>query len=71
MRTSLDYDVVLTTYEMMVSQVSKYVLSKAVRWRYVIMDEGHKIKNEHSQISGQMRQVRNEGRIILTEPRSK
>ena len=65
-RDPLCLDVVLTTYDMMVSQVSRYALSQQLRWRYVIMDEGHKIKNEDSGISQQMRRVMSEGRIILT-----
>ncbi len=34
--------------------------------RYVVMDEGHKIKNEEAQVSKAMQLVKSEGRIILT-----
>ena len=44
----------------------KYGLSTQIYWRYVILDEGHKVKNETSNISIQMSKVRSQGRIILT-----
>jgi SNF2 family DNA or RNA helicase len=66
LRSPLSVDVVVTTYEMMVSNNMRHTLSVQVYWRYVVMDEGHKVKNELSGISQQMAKVRSEGRIILT-----
>ena len=64
--TPLNIDVVVTTYEMMVSTNMKFTLGSQIFWRYVVLDEGHKVKNELSNISMQMSKVRSEGRIILT-----
>ena len=67
MRDPLSIDVVLSTYEMMVSPNTRHIMGgRSVKWRYVVIDEGHKIKNEMSQISEQMARVGSEGRIILT-----
>ena len=66
LRTPLDVDIVVTTYDMMTSNNMRYALSNQIYWRYVVMDEGHKIKNELSGISQQMQKVRSEGRLILT-----
>ena len=66
LRTPLSVDVVVTTYDMMTSNNMNYALSKQIYWRYVVMDEGHKIKNELSGVSQQMARVRSEGRLILT-----
>ena len=62
----LSIDVVVTTYEMMVSKNTKHLLSSRVMWRYVVIDEGHKVKNEMTNISNQMLRVNSEGRILLT-----
>ncbi len=62
----LSIDVVVTTYEMMVSKNTKHLLAQRVVWRYVVIDEGHKVKNEMTNISNQMLRVNSEGRILLT-----
>ena len=64
--TPLKIDVVVTTYDMMVSTNMKYTLGSSIYWQYVILDEGHKVKNELSNISKQMLKVRSYGKIILT-----
>jgi SNF2 family DNA or RNA helicase len=42
------YDVALTTYEMVNS--ANYYFSR-VHWRHVVLDEGHRIKNEETLVS--------------------
>ena len=49
MRTELladinSFDIVVTTYEMAASQNMKTVLSHRIHWRYLVLDEGHRIK---------------------------
>ena len=48
------FDVVVTTYEMAKSKNMSGIVSR-LWWRYVILDEGHIIKNEDSQISQAVR----------------
>ena len=39
------FDVVATTYEMIIMEKSVF---KKFRWRYIIIDEAHRMKNENS-----------------------
>ena len=46
----IKYDAIVTTYEMTKAKGVGYFFSRA-HFRYVVLDEGHIIKNRHSQIS--------------------
>ncbi|KAJ1453700.1 SNF2 family N-terminal domain-containing protein [Pelagophyceae sp. CCMP2097] len=60
------YDVVVTTFEMTKSQTMHTTLAHAVWWRYVVLDEGHMIKNEASDISKAVRKLHFENVLLLT-----
>ena len=60
------FDVVITTYEMAKSPNMRHALSTGIWWRYVILDEGHKIKNEMSDISTHVAKIHSQGRLLLT-----
>ncbi len=51
------FDVAVTTYDTIRSPQWGSVLSRTIRWRYLVLDEGHKIKNEDTQVSAAMRRV--------------
>lgn len=59
-----EFDVVVTTYEILVSEANffkrKYV------WTSVVVDEGHRLKNEKSQLSEKLRAVPCLSKVILT-----
>ena len=59
-----EFDIVVTTFEILVSEVNffkrKYV------WTTIIVDEGHRLKNEKSQLSEKLRSVSCLSKIILT-----
>jgi SWI/SNF-related matrix-associated actin-dependent regulator of chromatin subfamily A member 5 len=57
-------DVVVTTYESYQAEQSWF--KRAFVWRYVVLDEGHKIKNDLSLISKALQGLRAEYRLILT-----
>ncbi len=57
MSNPASFDVAVTTYDTIRSPHWGQVLSRTTRWRYLVMDEGHKIKNEDTQISTAMRHV--------------
>jgi SWI/SNF-related matrix-associated actin-dependent regulator of chromatin subfamily A member 5 len=57
------FDVVVTSYEMSVRE--KAALSK-FKWRYLIMDEAHRIKNESSVLSQVVRMYSSQFRLLLT-----
>ena len=51
------FDVAVTTYDTIRSPHWGQVLSRTIRWRYLVMDEGHRIKNEDTLLSNAMRHV--------------
>lgn len=59
-----EFDIVVTTYEILVSEINffrrKYV------WTSVVIDEGHRLKNEKSQLSEKLRCVPCVSKVILT-----
>ncbi|KAL8751421.1 MAG: hypothetical protein Q9199_006422 [Rusavskia elegans] len=57
-------DLVVTTYECF--QADQAWFKKAFVWHYVILDEGHKIKNEQSLIAKALQALSAEFRLILT-----
>lgn len=60
------FDVVVTTYEMAKSPNMQAVLAHRRWWRYLVIDEGHVIKNEHSQISQAVRSFHYGNALLLT-----
>jgi len=71
MRTELladvsSFDVVVTTYEMAASQNMKTVLSQRITWRYLVLDEGHRIKNEKTALYERLRMVKAQRKLLLT-----
>lgn len=58
------YDVIITSYE--VFEREKQWFRRAFVWRYVVLDEGHKIKNEKTNIALALQGLRAEYRLILT-----
>ena len=57
------WDVCLTTYEMCIG--AKSMLSK-IEWSYIVIDEAHRIKNEHSLLSKIVRVFPCEHRLLIT-----
>ena len=71
MRTELlsdvsSFDVVVTTYEMAASQNMKTVLTHRIQWRYLVLDEGHRIKNERTALYDRLRSVKAQRKLLLT-----
>jgi len=57
------FDVVITTYEMAI--IEKSTLKK-YSWRYLIIDEAHRIKNENSILSRVVRMYNSNHRLLIT-----
>lgn len=57
-------DVVITSYEMFVSEQAWF--KSAFVWRYVVLDEGHKIKSERTNVATSLQSLQAEHRLILT-----
>jgi SWI/SNF-related matrix-associated actin-dependent regulator of chromatin subfamily A member 5 len=64
LRDYSEFEIVVTTFEILVSEINffrrKYV------WTTVIIDEGHRLKNEKSQLSEKLRLIPCIGKVILT-----
>ncbi|KAL6759340.1 P-loop containing nucleoside triphosphate hydrolase protein [Haematococcus lacustris] len=60
------FDVAVTTYDMVNSVHFGETLKHAIVWRYVVLDEGHRVKNEDALISQGMRQVQKQHVLMLT-----
>ena len=59
-----EFDIVVTTYEMLTSEISYF--RRKFFWRVLIVDEGHRLKNEKSQLSENLRKLPAFYRLILT-----
>ena len=57
------WDVCVTSYEMIIRE--KAVLKK-FNWRYMVIDEAHRIKNEKSKLSEIVREFKTANRLLLT-----
>ncbi|XP_065829601.1 SWI/SNF-related matrix-associated actin-dependent regulator of chromatin subfamily A member 5-like isoform X2 [Oscarella lobularis] len=57
------WDVCVTSYEMVLIEKSHF---KKFKWKYMVIDEAHRIKNEKSKLSEIVRQFRSENRLLLT-----
>lgn len=52
----MEFDVVVTTYEMLSAEANFF--KRRFLWQLVIVDEGHRLKNDKSQLSQKLKQVR-------------
>jgi len=59
-----EFDVLVTTYEMLVTEINFF--KRRYVWASVIVDEGHRLKNEKSQLSEKLRSVPAVCRVVLT-----
>ncbi|GAX78544.1 hypothetical protein CEUSTIGMA_g5984.t1 [Chlamydomonas eustigma] len=60
------FDVAVTTYDMVHSQHFGEAIRNSVVWRYLILDEGHKVKNEETLVSQTMRRISKQHVLMLT-----
>lgn len=58
-----NWDVCITSYEMIIRERSVF---KKFNWRYMVIDEAHRIKNEKSKLSELLREFKSANRLLLT-----
>jgi SWI/SNF-related matrix-associated actin-dependent regulator of chromatin subfamily A member 5 len=58
------YKIIVTTYDTFQAEASWF--KHSFLWRYVVLDEGHKIKSNVTNISTSLRNISSEYRLILT-----
>ena len=60
------FDVVVTTYEMLKGKEMRSTLTSAIVWQCVVLDEGHRVKNEDAQISTVVAKIKRVSMLLLT-----
>ncbi|KAK5108984.1 hypothetical protein LTR62_007618 [Meristemomyces frigidus] len=63
-QAELTPDIIVTTYETFKAEASWF--KRAFAWRYCVLDEGHKIKNDGSQMASALQSLQAEYRLLLT-----
>ncbi|XP_017298080.1 chromatin-remodeling complex ATPase chain Iswi-like [Diaphorina citri] len=58
-----EWDVCITSYEMCIRERGVF---KKFNWRYLVIDEAHRIKNEKSKLSEIVREFKTTNRLLLT-----
>ncbi|NXE48262.1 SMCA1 protein, partial [Casuarius casuarius] len=61
--SEMKWDVCVTSYEMVIKEKSVF---KKFNWRYLVIDEAHRIKNEKSKLSEIVREFKTTNRLLLT-----
>lgn len=59
------FNVLLTTYEYLMNKHDRPKLSK-IHWHYIIIDEGHRIKNASCKLNAELRHYQSSHRLLLT-----
>uniref|UniRef100_A0A453R9N1 Chromatin structure-remodeling complex protein SYD n=1 Tax=Aegilops tauschii subsp. strangulata TaxID=200361 RepID=A0A453R9N1_AEGTS len=59
------FNVLLTTYEYLMNKHDRPKLSK-IQWHYIIIDEGHRIKNASCKLNADLKLYRSSHRLLLT-----
>ena len=57
------FDVVITSYEMVTREQTAF---RKFSWRYIIVDEAHRMKNEESKLSIVLRSMSSHSRLLIT-----
>merc|ERR1719234_1753104 len=57
------WDVCVTSYEMILREKSVF---KKFNWKYMVIDEAHRIKNEESKLSVVIREIKTANRLLIT-----
>jgi SWI/SNF-related matrix-associated actin-dependent regulator of chromatin subfamily A member 5 len=58
-----EFDVIVTSYEGVIKEQSSL---KKIRWKYLVVDEAHRLKNENSLLSRITRMLMTEFRLLIT-----
>ncbi|KAJ3052145.1 hypothetical protein HK097_006842, partial [Rhizophlyctis rosea] len=58
------YDIIVTSYEQYEAEETWF--KHQFNWRYVVLDEGHRIKNDNSQLAQSLQTLNSQYRLMLT-----
>ena len=57
------FEVCITSYEMIIREANAF---RKFSWRYIIVDEAHRMKNEESKLSQVLRSFSSHSRLLIT-----
>ena len=57
------FPVVVTSYEIVLADAKAL---QSFQWKYVVVDEGHRLKNYNSKLLRELRQMNSANRLLLT-----
>jgi SNF2 family DNA or RNA helicase len=57
------FEIVVTTYEMVMAEIKMFT---SVQWEYVVLDEGHRIKNVNSKILDKLKSIPAKRILLMT-----
>jgi SNF2 family DNA or RNA helicase len=60
------FDVLITTYEMLTADGCEHFFKVAMTWEWVILDEGHRIRNPGTNLCQLVHKIESRGRLILS-----
>lgn len=60
------YDVAVTTYEMACNPAFNVTLTQKVMWRCLVLDEGHRVKNEETAAHQVLKRIKRQHTLLLT-----
>jgi hypothetical protein len=60
-----DFDILLTTYDFLMSKNDRPRLSK-FNWQFIIIDEGHRLKNANCKLNRELKMYKSKSRLLLT-----
>merc|ERR1712051_1132321 len=63
---TVEYDIILTTYNMVISSSEDRVLFKKMQFHYVVFDEAHMLKNMASQRYEQLMRINAKRKLLIT-----
>ena len=63
LKPPVKYDVIITTFEMIVKEVAAF---KRINWRYLVIDEAHKLKNSETVAHKSLDGLPTEHRLLVT-----
>lgn len=64
-RQRAQFNVLLTSYELLLGVADRPRLAQ-LRWGYIIVDEGQRLKNSKCKLNAAMRQYRSNCRLLIT-----
>ncbi|GMF25659.1 unnamed protein product [Phytophthora lilii] len=64
-KSDVDFPVVISSYEMMLADTRTFAASGFV-WKYMVIDEGHRLKNMNCRLVRELKRAPSENRLLLT-----